>query len=252
MNERLSSHPIRNNFNVVTWNILLDKTRTKEGLIKPQSKRLPSQVETLRNLDKDLDVVAIQEAHVTLQQHNGEELARRLGFDAGFWKEHNTSKRRGDYIGMFGAMVEDAEFFDLPHDKQGVLTHVGKVAVAGYHFRNESIGPMRTDQARAMIERLECEAQAVVMGDGNFVPQEKPHKLLLNAGFESVFTLIGDKQPTTWPTRAYHPVFYPKGLRRVLPGFRYDNIYARGVTVRGAGTFVGDSDHNGLWANIES
>lgn len=250
MSEQLPSHSFDDSFNVVTWNILLDKTRTKRGLMKPQSERLPSQAETLQSLGIELDVVAIQEAHITRKQHGGEELARQLGFAASFWQEHNTSKRRGDAIGMFGNLVDRAEFFDLGHDKLGVLTYIGSVAVVGVHLRNEYFGPMRADQTSVVLDKLQGDERAVVMGDFNAIPLERPHRLLQAADFVSAFEMNGRSRPKTWPTEKYRSVMYPKALRGVAPGFQYDDIYVRGLEVEWAELFVGDSDHKGLVARV--
>lgn len=238
-----------NAFNVVTWNILLDKTRTSQGKVRPQSQRTSNHIDTLRGINVELDVVAIQEAERTREQHNGEVLARHLGYAAGTWAEHNTSKRKGEHIGMFGGLADEVEFFELGHDKLGVLTYVGRVAVVGVHLRNETVGPMRTYQTKAVLKKIENSSEAVIMGDFNATPREEPHRLMQDADFESAFMVNGTR-PKTWPTEDYRHVFYPKPLRSALPQFRYDDIMVRGLNVEWARTFVGDSDHKGLAARV--
>lgn len=247
-----------NTFNVVTWNVLLDKTKTKARLIAPQSARLDSQINTLLELDLDtIDVAMIQEAEKvtetreTEEIHCGEEMARALGYHAGFWFEHNTSRRGGDHIGVFGAQVYDAEKFALPHDKLAVITMIGETAVVGIHFRKERIGPMRIDQAEALIERMEGMEHVVLVGDPNALAIQKPRRLLHQAGFESAFHLIGQRNPKTHPTPEYRKIFYPPIHRPLLPrGTASDIIYVRGMEVHNAFRFHGDSDHYGLAAQV--
>ena len=129
-----------NPFTVVTWNILLDNTRTNQGLMKSQSERLASQIATLEKLREkiggELDVVAMQEVHRTDLQHNGEELARALGYGAGYWIEHNQKPfpdsptgRKGEYVGLFGGSIDHIEPIELGDNRRAVLSQVGKTAI---------------------------------------------------------------------------------------------------------------------------
>jgi len=252
MPEQVSPPEQQGMLSVVAWNILLDKARTKKGIIAPQDSRLDSQVETLRSLPLgDIDVALLQEVEKTKKQHNGEVIARTLGYRAGYWFEHNTSKRKGEYIGMFGDSVEDTEAFDLGHDKVGVITMIGGVAVVGFHFRKEHIGPQRADQARAVLERVEGMERVVLLGDANALSIEKARRQLHGADFESAFTQLGRRNPKTHPTPEYRKIFYAPVHRPFLPnGTSTDLIYVRGMQVHDADRFLGDSDHYGLWATM--
>lgn len=257
-------------FTVVSWNILLDKTRSYKrepsdwDYVTPQSERLPSLVETLRSLDMSLDAVAIQEAHETKDQHNGEELARRLGFEAGYWYEHNRSKRTGERIGVFGNLIHDAQVSELPHDKKMVKTMIrDDVALANIHLRNELRGPMRAEQMQVVIDELRAHDKAVIVGDTNALFFEKARRLLYQAGFRSVF---GMRHPVTFPTPEYRRIML--GLeneddtswqnRLMRDGIMLDVIYIRNLDVkrslgvRAVGRFEGDSDHFGLYATIQA
>lgn len=252
MSEQYLPPQTQDRLNIVSWNVLLDKTRTAECLIASQAERLESQIDTLYGLDLDpIDVAMIQEAEKTPELHCGEEMARILGYGAGYWFEHNTSKRRGEHIGTFGARVWDAESFALPHDKLGVITDVGRTAVVGIHFRKEHFGPMRTRQAEAVIERVEGMEHVVLVGDPNALFFEKSRRLLHKAGFESAFHLHGERNPKTHPTPEYRNIFYAPVHRPLLPrGTASDIIYVRGMDVHDVGRFHGDSDHYGLWATV--
>mgnify|MGYP000863152947 FL=1 len=248
--------PAPNSFTVVTWNILLDKTRTARGLIEPQSERLSSQAATLRDLNVPLDVVAIQEAHVTDQQHNGQELARLLGMQAGFWYEHNTSKRTGEYIGMFGELVENAEVVELPYDKKLVITKIGDKAIGNLHLRREDkfIGPKRAEQMRAVMEALAPYEKAVVVGDDNSLFFQESRRILRDYEFTSAFSSL----MPTFPTPRYRDIFLrpnhtiSNAWVNCLwnAGVRLDIISARNLRFGERSRFLGDSDHYGLYAEL--
>jgi hypothetical protein len=238
--------------NVVSWNVLLDKKRTAKGLISAQSERLPSQVDTLKRLDiNNIDVALIQESHGSKELHCGEEMARQLGYQAGFWFEHNTSRRRGDYIGVFGARVESAEPIELPHDKLAILTKLGETAFVAIHLRRERVGPMRAEQAEVLVERLDGLEHVVIGGDPNALFFQKARRILRAAGFGSAFHLTGQRNPKTHPTPEYRKVFYAPVHRPILPrGTASDIIYTRGMNVHTAARFHGDSDHYGLYGTV--
>lgn len=237
---------------VVSWNILLDKTRTKQGLIKPQSERLVSQIDTLVGLPVPLDVVTIQEVEKTHETHHGEQMSRALGYTAGHWAEHNTTKRRGEHIGMFGRFVDDVDFVSVGHDKLAVLTCVSGIAIAGIHHRNERVGPKRTHQMAALLEYMEPYDRAIIAGDTNALSFEKSRRMVGRAGYRSAFRLAGQVRPATFPTPAYRDIMYGRtGSSLFRRAVSIDDIYLKGLGVHDAGVFVGDSDHYGLWATIK-
>lgn len=254
MSEAETNPSFDDTIHVVAWNILLDYKRTRAGLIAPQVSRLSSHIETLGRLDMPLDVVCLQEVQQTKKANHGELIAGALGHEPGFWFNHNTSKRPGEYIGMFGSSVESAESFETPHDKLGVVTRVGRTAIVGLHNRNEKWGPMRADQTEAVIDYLEGEEHAIVVGDANASPFERSRRMLHKAGFQSVFKLAGFRNPVTHPTPEYRDIFYPLPVKLAVPrGTSSDIIYVRGCEVVGKPiVFKGDSDHYGLAAAVRA
>lgn len=233
-------------FTVIAWNILLDKARTRDGLVRPQADRIDLQADTLKQTELDLDVVAILEAEQTEAGHNGEKLARRLGYTASHWTPHN---RKNEYIGMFGGLVDGTEPVDIGHRKKAVLTHVGSVAVVGVHLRRERWGGKRAEQMGSLLEHIDQYDQAVVMGDLNAIPIEKAPRILRAHGFQSVYRRLGKRRPPTWPTDTYRGVMLNPWYQWLLgSGVVYDDIYVKNVDVLDAGSFVGDSDHAGVWA----
>ncbi len=245
---------------IASWNILLDYTRSEyvpshKKYIQPQKQRIGSHIAKLQELPFQPDVVCLQEVQGKRdgkEGTNGEIIAMQVVDDTGFWFNHNTSKRKGEYIGMFGKQVLSAEAVETRHDKVGVLTKVGNVAIMGVHNRFELIGPMRTHQTADILEHLANEEHAVIMGDFNAVGWEKPHRLIKDAGFVSVFKKLDDAEPKTHPTDAYRDIFYDPLRKSLLPnGTASDRIYVRNCDVIAADTFASDaSDHAGVWATI--
>jgi endonuclease/exonuclease/phosphatase family metal-dependent hydrolase len=238
-------------FTVVTWNILLDYTRARAGIVAAQKDRLQSHIATLGNLGIDLDVVCLQEVQGNDRKNNGQRIARGLGYEPGDWYNHNSSKRDGEYIGMFGAKVDGASSIELPHDKLAVVTKVGQTAIVGIHNRREVVGPKRYHQMKSILSVLKDEEHAVIMGDSNDLPRGSSRRPLGFAGFESVFKLVRKDNPITHPTEAYRNAFYNPHLKRTsFKGISMDIIYARNMHVLDVGRFEGDSDHYGLWATV--
>lgn len=244
---------IENEVTLVSWNILLDYTRAKPDsaqFIPKQKMRIDAHAETLGCLDLSLDVVCLQE----VQTGHGDYIATRLGHRPGTWFNHNTSKRGGEYIGMFGGKVDSVEEVQTRHDKVAAYTKIGSLAVIGIHNRHEIIGSMRTDQTKDILSRMESEQSAAIMGDVNAVGWQKPHRLIKAAGFVSVFDILDLPEPKTHPVEAYREIFYSPLKNRFIPkGTASDRIYVRGCEVIDAGVFESDAaDHRGVWATVRA
>jgi endonuclease/exonuclease/phosphatase family metal-dependent hydrolase len=256
-------HPeIPQPFTIATWNILLDYTRTREGIIKSQADRLSSQIGTLdalrTKLGRELDAVAIQEAQKTAFQHNGEELACALGYGVGQWVEHNKKPfpksktgRKGEHVGLFGARIDHSELIELGDNRRAVLSHIGNVAIVSVHTRADMSGQLQPEQASVVVKHLEEYPHAVVTGDFNDGWGENVRPVMESNGYNSAFTIINKRRPKTWPARGYRKIMYGPAGQLITPALRHDDIYVRGVAVHDAGKFRGDSDHVGLWATIQ-
>lgn len=246
--------PSPSSFDVVTWNIFLDKTRSKlpgsdPHYVAPQLSRIPFQARTLENLPVSLDVVGLSEAHLD----NAQQLATMLGHSAGYWNEHNTNKRQQEHIGMFGHLVVDEpEVLDLGDNRLAVIAKVGSVAVVQLHLRYEIWGREREKQMAILLERLNGEDKAVMMGDFNALWFEKVRRNIQRAGFDSAFEVSGQQSPPTYPTPGYEDVVNRHRVEvfsRIPRGL--DQIYVKGVGVSDTKRFSGESDHFGLWATID-
>lgn len=237
---------------IISWNILLDKTRATKGFIKPQAERLPSQIDTLsRVFDSMPDVVAVQEAEMTQEGHSGVTLARALGFEASYWYEHNRLKRKGECIGLFGQRVEWAKPMEIGDDKTAVFTEIGSVAIVNAHLRRQLWGGERAQQVGGILRTLHDSEKAIVMGDFNALRFERARRLLRAEGFRSVFSELKQPRPATFPAPLYREIMLTPYQQRLLPrGISIDDIYVRGLQVIEAGTFSGESDHRGVYATL--
>lgn len=251
-------------FTVLTWNMLLDKTRTREGLILPQRERIGLFKASLEASELPLDVVALQEVALEQNVHAGENLARELGVSARYFFEHNLPLhygaprgRHGEHIGFLGDRIESANVIETGDNRRAVKTSVGSVAVVNFHLRQGIAGgKLRQAQATKILESVDSD-QAVLLGDTNELPSGPARKVFQEAGFVSAFTLLGMSRPKTFPTPEYRAIMYGNRWRdRIKPQLAIDDIYVRGLRVLDAGVILGRprgaSDHYGLWANIEA
>lgn len=227
--------------NIVTWNILLDKTRTKNSIIKPQHERVKSDAKSLLELGVDLDVVMLQEAH----HNNGQKIAELTGQDPGFWQQHN---RKGEHIGVFGGAVESAEFHEIGNNRKIVIARVGGLAVFGIHF---SARPKRyfkrINESQALCKLIDREEEVAVVGDFNGPRWEAARRMLARRGLVSAFSAADLARPGTYPTDAYRDIMWTPKQQLILPyQVSVDDILVRGLEVHDAASFVGDSDHVGL------
>lgn len=257
-----SSTEIR--INVLTQNVLHDVTRSKDGLIASQDNRVAAIADNLQAFPGSLDVVGAQEAHKSPNQHNGEALAQKCGFNPGAWLQHNekphphsSTGRSNEYIGLFGAMVDLGNVckLELGDNRRALLTTIAGVALVTLHLRagGYKAWPLRRAQAQALGEQLEQYEDVVLFGDFN----EPPIKLVApgrsvfeKQGYQSVFSLLGESHPKTFPVGRYADVY---GMRS---RWSLDDIMIRGSRVQtlAAGVIsqvAGDAtDHNGIWATL--
>lgn len=234
-------------FNVVSWNILYDKGREERGIIVPQRDRVVFHAKALMELGIDLDVVMLQE----VWGGNGDQIALLTGNEPGIWERHN---RKNEHIGVFGQKVETADFYDIGHNKKAVVTHIGELAVFGLHFVARPKRYFeRIEQATRLCEVIDQEEEAIIAGDFNGPRFEAARRMLARRGFRSAFSEAGAKERMTYPTEQYRDILWTPWQQRLL-GRRVsiDDILVRGVNVADAGIFVGDSDHMGGWATLES
>ena len=235
---------VSNSFNVVSWNIFLDKTRAKNNIIKYQKDRVESQAKTLAELGLELDAVLLHE----VEGKHGARIAELTGYEPGHWEQHN---RKNEHIGAFGQSIDAAKFFDIGHDRKIVKVMMGNLAVFGLHL---SARPkryfMRVEEMEAVCELIDQEDEALIAGDFNGIRQEKARRMLARRGFSSVFRETGGKPPF-YPTDKYRDILWTPKQQRVLGRWvSIDDMLVRGVTVQDAGAFEGDSDHFGLHATL--
>lgn len=246
MAEQLSLPTPPDTFNVVTWNTLLDYTRARLGIIDSQSKRVEDQAKALVGLGMSLDVVMLQE----VQGDNGRRIAELTGNDPGSWEQHN---RGNEYIGAFGELVKDAEFYKIGNNRKVVITRLGKAAICGLHL---SARPkrwrMRMGEVREFCEIVEDEEDVVAVGDFNEPWWAAARLILARQGFKTAFAGQERDERMVYPTEEYRDIMWTPRQQRILRrGVEIDDILVKGdIEVVGTRTFVGPSDHPGGVATL--
>lgn len=277
MSEVVASHDGR--FNVITWNMLVDKTRQRKGLILPQHVRLAGHIATLQAFEGSLDVVGVQEAIRDEGIHCGRALAKALGFTDSHFYKHNKPPlfapkkgrrgRKNEYIGVFGEQVHDATPIYIGDRRVAVKTMIGSTAIVNFHLRqgreNRSV---RIEQADEILNAVADYDQVVLLGDTNENWSSPARQAMYAEGFESAFMLKHGVLPVTYPTPEYHEVMYTDQSGNLKPPVSIDDIAVRGLTVVNCGildqaslelTEQDDSspvprtpsDHYALWATLE-
>lgn len=245
---------------VASLNVLLDKTRSglerdDPAFIEPQIERVDSLGDTLRSLPISPDVVMLQEVHVTDEHHAGEEMAAKLGVGQGFWFNHNTSKRKGEYIGVCGELVAAAHPIDLGHDKLAVLTEIEGVAFIGVHLRRTPNPLIKMAQMRTLLKETDCFDKRVIVGDANARPESETRKILQEAGALSVPLVVNGKHPGTWPTDSYRNIMlkrrYQQFIRRKFSLDMFEVIgFEPGEIVQFGVVETPKSDHFTLYGEV--
>lgn len=233
---------------VFSWNVLLYHLPTNE--VKPQAERILACARSLLSLGKQMDIVALYEAEISDTHGNmGEKIAVLTGNESGFWEQHS---RPNEQIGMFGKSVDSVEFVKLDDDKTAVISKVGPISIAGVHLTFDLRGSdRRSKQVQVVLDKLAHTDKAIIMGDFNSLPWQKPRKLIEANGFQSAFTTLGLKRPATVPTKEFRPLLKKWERLTIGKGLAVDDIYCKGLHVKDAGTFEGPSDHRGLWATFK-
>lgn len=267
-----------NKINVVSWNMLLDNTKTLKGIIRPQFARLPGHIATLSSFAGSLDVVGIQEAAYEVKGNNGVALAKALGFSTSFFFQHNLPQagikgrgRRNEFIGMFGGLVDNAEPIYLGDNRIAVKTYVGSVAFVTYHLRQGLENrPLRIEQASRLIEAVSDSPKVAFLGDGNEKNTSPAMRLLKSEGFEPVSLGSEGSEIITYPVPEYHETMHLNADGTPKPSVQIDHLNTRGLTVLDAGIIepitpnkrnilgakstlpTGPSDHYPVWMTVEA
>lgn len=233
---------------VASWNILLDGNY-------PQEARIEDIIGTLKEVNRThaLGALGIMEAQGTPLGHSGKMIAQSLFGNDGDWKLHSR-KGHKEHIGMAGPAVDGVEFFDIGYSKCAAIVQVEDITVATVHLRKKQ-GSEQNQQAEALLERLADEPRVVIMGDFNGERLQAPRRMIGRQGYTSAFKEAGVRRQRTVPTKEF--IGMPSRLERlgmfvIRGGVNVDDIYVKGVQVKGAGYFEGRSDHLGLWATVES
>lgn len=253
---------------MASLNLLIDKTRStlpenNSQHVEHQYQRIDSLSRALGSLPISLDVVMLQEVHITKRYNNGEQLMENLGIDKGFWVQHNELSRKDEYLGVIGHAVDSVEAFDVGDNRKALLTMVGGIALVGIHNRSglKQNRHIRVEQTKKILDRISEFDKAVIIGDSNELPWQEPRLMLSDAGFTSVYKmrrkLLPAKAPlrATFPTRRYRKIMLTPAQLNAFPvGAAIDLIDLRGFErseVIKAGVRTNKkSDHKTLYAKL--
>lgn len=211
--------------------------------------------DTLRDQVPGLDALGMSEVERTAAGNTGLEVARRLGLSSTYW--HGLTRSRPNE-GIFLATKKEAvaiqaHDLDPGHDHRSALTaKLGNITVAATHLSWEvNRADWRRRQTEILLYKLATARQAIILGDFNSLPWQKPRRMLERHGFKSVARQL-DFGPT-YPVEPYGRESTPAGryrLVKALGGFSIDDIYTCGLRLVDGGTFEGPSDHRGVWATV--
>jgi len=245
---------------IASLNVLLDKTRsglprTDPHFVEPQFERIDSLSQTLGSLPISPDVVMLQEVQVTKDFHAGEQIAQRLGVGEGFWFNHNTSKRKGEFIGVCGKLVVAAEAIEIGYDKLAVITEIDDIAFIVTHLRRTYDRRIKATQMRSLLEQTEQYEKRVIVGDANADPHSEARKILRHAGAQSTYLMQTGRYPGTWPTSNYRDVMLKRHQQQIIRkplsidmleviGFERDDVLAAGRVD------TPKSDHYAMYAEL--
>lgn len=252
---------------VASLNMLLDKTRSEKLLeddpqyVEPQHERIESMARTLGSIPVSLDIVMLQEAHITKEHNNVEELANLLGLRFRHSFPHN---RIGEHLAVIGNKIDSADYFDIGDNRIAVEAWVDDTAVYNLHNRagSEKV-QLRETQMEIIIDRANNSGanKIIIGGDTNDIRLAPSRQLLARAGFTSVYRSKGPVPylprwlPRTYPTPNYREIVWSPIKQKALPfGVSIDTIETRGFRrsdVLRAGTAVTQkSDHRVLYAEL--
>jgi endonuclease/exonuclease/phosphatase family metal-dependent hydrolase len=149
---------------------------------------------------------------------------RWLGEKLGYYTEFGapTSTRTPGVSILSRWPIEDVEYVELPISRSPtrvvtlatVRTPNGSARVAATHFMTGKPGDVRDEQAEALVEILEDEDDAVILGDFNVVPdRDEPAYRVLDDAFADAWNVAEETVggPNTWsasdPVRRIDYVF---------------------------------------------
>lgn len=236
---------------VATWNIFLDRRFS-------QPERIDGIVETLARLDNHLQLgaIALQEVQVSDTANHARHIADQLYMD-GLWVPHSRNNL-GEHVGLIGNDLYGADWIDLGHDKSAVKAYLGDVALVSMHLRKQPKkhfprGPEQVEQVEILLDWVQDDEKAVIMGDWNCLPFHRPRRALEKARFHSVFADVPNRRRATVPTPEFIEALSDRDRRAVRllgPLLNVDDIYVRGLTATAAGYAEGRSDHRLVWAKL--
>jgi endonuclease/exonuclease/phosphatase family metal-dependent hydrolase len=257
----------KTNLHVASWNILIDDTGPYTPTL-PQHQRCDSLSDSLRLLNFDLDFLGLYEVEGDSAGNCGEHIAADLGMKNSEWAQHGRPQE-GIVLASRKPMAKVRHIILNPDEgnRVALIGEQGPVAIAVTHLTSylplQSPGQnlflaymskhsWRMNEISKLLDELSGYDKAIIMGDFNCLPSQKPRKLLESAGFVSAVARFPKKSRGTFPTTSYNRVSVKPWQGKLIPkGLSIDDIYVRNLKLIDGGPFEGNTDHHGLWAKLE-
>lgn len=241
------------NLRVASWNILFDTFPDTKA--KPQSQRIKNLTSTLQALPS-LDILGLYEVEATDVKDCGQEVTTKLGM------RHATRAVQGrpneGILLTARTRLQNVRTITLDPDhaaREAIIAEYGDITVVALHLIAQvTKGRWRTRQIKRLLKEIGAADKVIIMGDFNCLPSQKPRRLLETNGFNSVMKELELHKTGTFPTEPYKEISVRRPIqRRLIPnGLAIDDIYFKNLKLVNGGMFEGDSDHYGLWADLQN
>lgn len=229
--------PSASELTLVTLNV---HDRTYGNAAPRQSGQIDSTAQALLAIDKQLDVVCLQET----EGDNGRVIAEQCGFKESYWEKQ--PHHRNEHIGMFGEMVGEVGVVRLSVGKIAVKTVVGGVPIYGIHFLTRRTN-MLTQQKEGRYLQWDMLGQrdVIVMGDFNRPHVDLARSALYKTGFRSIDDTLSTPEYADAMWGTIKNIFFSDGVE-------LDDVLVKGnVEVVGSGFVTGaNADRYGKWATV--
>ena len=150
--------------------------------------------------EDDPDVIGVLESDGCRATSGNVDGIRWLGEKLGYYTEFGapTSTRTPGVSILSRWPIENVEYVELPISRSPtrvvtlatVRTPNGPIRVAATHFMTGKPGDVRDEQAEALVDILEDEDDAVILGDFNVVPdREEPAYRVLDDAFDDAWVV---------------------------------------------------------------
>ncbi len=242
------SKPLSRHFRMIilSWNVLTNNLPNSR--IPAQNTRIDSIVSSINALEPD--VAGIYELDSALAVSMPASIKHRHVTTTSYAPaKYGISMSLSSNLPQSGTRIID---FTDKDQRKAIISKLDGITIVAAHLSYKLVAfSWRTAQVRDILAAVGDDDQAVVMADFNCMPWQKPRRLLKQAGFVPVTTLLTPSSPVTFPTPRYRHLLSVFHQLIALPGLRLDDMYIKNLTFVEGGLVEGESDHFGVWARLE-